>query len=99
MNIRLLIHKQYVSIFFLIILLALIVSFVAVERNARAETDIPESSASAVDMSRLMSAMNLYALSPPETAPDFALMSLDGSRIQLSELRGNVVLLSFWATW
>ncbi len=32
-------------------------------------------------------------------APDFRLMGLDGNPIQLSELRGHPVWLSFWATW
>jgi peroxiredoxin/outer membrane lipoprotein-sorting protein len=32
-------------------------------------------------------------------AQDFTLKSLDGAKITLSELRGKVVLLDFWATW
>jgi len=33
-------------------------------------------------------------------APDFALERLaDGASVRLSELRGRVVLVSFWATW
>ena len=34
-----------------------------------------------------------------DIAPDFTVEMLDGSKITLSELRGKVVLLSFWATW
>ncbi|MGC3980704.1 MAG: TlpA disulfide reductase family protein [Steroidobacteraceae bacterium] len=34
-----------------------------------------------------------------EVAPDFALRSLSGSNIRLSEYRGSVVLLGFWARW
>ena len=30
---------------------------------------------------------------------DFTLTSLDGEEFTLSELRGNVVLVDFWATW
>jgi thiol-disulfide isomerase/thioredoxin len=32
-------------------------------------------------------------------APDFTLRTLDGREITLSELRGKVILLDFWATW
>lgn len=32
-------------------------------------------------------------------APDFTLDTLDGKRITLSELRGKIVVVNFWATW
>lgn len=32
-------------------------------------------------------------------APDFTLISLDGSKVSLSDFRGKAVLLNFWATW
>jgi peroxiredoxin len=32
-------------------------------------------------------------------APDFALKDADGKTVHLSEYRGKVVLLDFWATW
>ncbi len=32
-------------------------------------------------------------------APDFTLKNLDGEKISLSDLRGQVVLVNFWATW
>ena len=35
----------------------------------------------------------------PEMAPDFTLMNLDGDFITLSDLRGNIVVIDFWATW
>ncbi len=34
-----------------------------------------------------------------EIAPDFVSSTPDGSKMALSELRGNYVLLSFWAGW
>lgn len=35
----------------------------------------------------------------PEQAPDFALTGLNGEVVRLSELRGQTVVLNFWATW
>jgi thiol-disulfide isomerase/thioredoxin len=37
--------------------------------------------------------------SPSSLAPDFTLKTLDGQEIALSQLKGKVVLLDFWATW
>lgn len=33
------------------------------------------------------------------TAPDFTLESLAGEHVRLEELRGQVVLINFWASW
>jgi thiol-disulfide isomerase/thioredoxin len=35
----------------------------------------------------------------PAQAPDFALQTLDGETVRLSDLRGQTVVLNFWATW
>lgn len=40
----------------------------------------------------------LTALEPVE-APDFTLQDMDGESHTLSDLRGNYVLVNFWATW
>jgi len=34
-----------------------------------------------------------------QEAPDFALKSAGGANMRLSEHRGNVVMINFWATW
>ncbi|MCH8306810.1 MAG: TlpA family protein disulfide reductase [Proteobacteria bacterium] len=34
-----------------------------------------------------------------QTAPDFVLRSSTGENLRLSEYRGDVVMINFWATW
>ena len=34
-----------------------------------------------------------------QAAPDFALKSASGENLRLSEYRGDVVMVNFWATW
>jgi peroxiredoxin len=36
---------------------------------------------------------------PPAPAPDFSLAARDGGTVQLSSLKGQVVMINFWATW
>jgi peroxiredoxin len=34
-----------------------------------------------------------------QLAPDFTLRAIDGTSLRLSDYRGKVILLDFWATW
>lgn len=42
-------------------------------------------------------AMNFLA--PGKMAPDFAQAKIDGTMLKLSDLKGKVVLIDFWASW
>lgn len=42
---------------------------------------------------------DLTALNSRPVAPDFELEDMGGSRYRLSDLRGTVVLVNFWASW
>lgn len=41
----------------------------------------------------------LTRIEPPVAAPDFSLTDMDGATHRLSDYRGKVVLVNFWATW
>ena len=41
----------------------------------------------------------LTLLTNPKPAPDFTLTDLDGEPHSLSDYRGQVVIINFWATW
>ena len=40
-----------------------------------------------------------YILNVNDKAKDFTLQMIDGKKIKLSDLKGKVVLVNFWATW
>jgi cytochrome oxidase Cu insertion factor (SCO1/SenC/PrrC family) len=43
--------------------------------------------------------MRIDPYTPPKPAPALSLPDLDGNQRTLSEFRGKVLLLFFWATW
>ena len=47
----------------------------------------------------LLGAMHTGAVTDRGEAANFTLKSADGSNIRLSEQRGQVVLINFWASW
>jgi hypothetical protein len=51
------------------------------------------------NLSELMNLMNIVPANEVKPAPEFKLPSVDGKVEGLSQYRGKVILLSFWATW
>ena len=47
----------------------------------------------------LLEKAGIVAPKTPKPAPDFKLKNIQGETIQLSEFKGKVVLINFWATW
>jgi thiol-disulfide isomerase/thioredoxin len=41
----------------------------------------------------------IQALMPGNTAPDFTMTDINGNEVSLSDFRGKVVYLKFWASW
>jgi peroxiredoxin len=39
------------------------------------------------------------AVAPGSAAPDFSLAARDGGKVRLADLKGQVVMINFWATW
>jgi cytochrome oxidase Cu insertion factor (SCO1/SenC/PrrC family) len=87
--------------------LILLLLFAGTYACTRSKTETPPKTGSHGDSSNtgkasisgLLASMDMYYFSKPVQAPDFELLSLDGKKISLNQYRGNVILLSFWATW
>ncbi|MEM9058096.1 MAG: TlpA disulfide reductase family protein [Pseudomonadota bacterium] len=52
-----------------------------------------------VAVAAVMAALLATPAVAEDSAPDFTLKSRDGSNLRLSELRGQVVMINFWASW
>ena len=51
------------------------------------------------DEDRLTPPREVGRLAIDEPAPEFSVRTLDGDKVTLDDLEGDVVLVNFWATW
>ena len=75
----------------LVVLIALVVVIIFWPVEATAHKSVAPTAQQDIEATTLIHA--------GDVAPDFTVEMLDGSRITLSDLRGKVVLVNFWATW
>jgi len=62
-------------------------------------TSVGGDHASLAGLEGAMKALDLIRPSPSKPAHDFVLKTPDGRTVRLSEHRGKVVFINFWATW
>ena len=60
---------------------------------------MPTVASSIAHAERVASIAQRGVVKPGEPAPNFQLRDMNGQIVSLSDLRGKVVLLNFWATW
>jgi cytochrome oxidase Cu insertion factor (SCO1/SenC/PrrC family) len=96
---NLLIKKS--QVIFLIFILTMAMSACTSKNQSESSPDtvITAEGNQAGNIADLLESMNMYHFKEPVEAPDFELTSLDRKKTSLKRYRGDVVLLSFWATW
>jgi cytochrome oxidase Cu insertion factor (SCO1/SenC/PrrC family) len=57
------------------------------------------SNAAAESEAEYMTTLGLTRFEQKVPAPDFTVTTITGETLRLSDLKGKVVLLNFWATW
>jgi peroxiredoxin len=75
----------------LLVLIALVVAIIFWPVEASATRNAAPTAQQDIEATTLIHAGDM--------SPDFTVEMLDGSKVTLSDLRGKVVLVSFWATW
>jgi peroxiredoxin len=85
--------KMFGLIIVAILISIMIVGFV------KGNVDTEESFSSEQKGVDLLDVTSEEGLTKGDLAPDFTLTTLDGKKVQLSELKGKKVIVNFWATW
>jgi len=91
-------YKKILSVAVLIILIGILIG-TTINDNQTESPILNENMPENGGMIMPEESANYVGIEPGETAVDFELETLDGEIIRLSDLRGEKVLLNFWATW
>jgi len=94
----------YVILAFSVLLFAGVIACEKKQPESSLESDAPESSISDsapedTKIADLLASLQMHHFKERIKAPEFELTSINGKKVSLSQYHGDVVLLSFWATW
>ena len=82
----------------LIIILALVLIGTGCSNGKEIEETVPKDNVVIVDPANPVGPVK-QNIEVGKEAPDFTLKNLNGDEVSLSDYRGKIVLINFWATW
>jgi peroxiredoxin len=88
-------YAVFGSVVLLLAVLFVIALPAAAERAREGHRKVAESACESLNPTPMNSALGTF----PAAAPDFTLKDFQGRDVSLSQFRGHVVLVNFWATW
>ena len=71
----------------------------AAEDTPKAEVEIPKDDVIVESVEEPAEVTATAEIATGKPAPDFTLKNLSGEEVSLSDYKGKIVLLNFWATW
>ncbi|WP_405101997.1 TlpA family protein disulfide reductase [Oceanobacillus sp. FSL H7-0719] len=93
--------KLIFGIGFLVVLVAIMVGQTLMEKQTdkEASPNLYDVTGDTSVSGGMIAPVESKGIQPGESAPDFELETLDGEVVKLSELKGQKVILNFWASW
>jgi len=89
--------KSITIVVFLFFISAIAVLGIIAFKSQSTPTQPPKRAASKIE--RLFHDLGILAVSQPNSPVEFRLADLNGKKISLSDFRGKIVFINFWATW
>jgi DsbE subfamily thiol:disulfide oxidoreductase len=93
--------KVMFGVSFIVILLGIMIFTNVIDNEAEEENgpNIYDVSGDTSVSGGMIAPKESVGIQPGETAPPFELETLEGETVALSEMKGEPVMLNFWATW